>query len=191
MGTLVSMPKLRQPALDLYSSFSQAMSEFQAEGRGAPDDDSMIGREIRDGGWHSIEGFADFLARLRADADPATPRPDSWVPCTTWWWCEGSTYLGRSAVRHQLTERLLRIGGHIGYDVRPTARRQGHATAMLAALLPYARDLGIGLALLTCDVDNLASRRVIEANGGVLEAEDQGTLRYSISTMNDSRGPKR
>lgn len=193
MGTLVSVPKLRPPALDVYSSFLQAMSEFQTEGRGAPDDDSMIGREIRDGGWHSVEGFADFLARLRADADadPATPRLDGRVPCTTWWWCEGSTYLGRIAVRHRLTERLLRIGGHVGYDVRPTARRQGHATAMLGAVLPYARDLGIDRALLTCDVDNLASRRVIEANGGVLEVDDQGTLRYWISTMNDSRRPKR
>ena len=33
---------------------------------------------------------------------------------------------------------LLRRGGHIGYDVRPSARRRGHATAMLAAALPLA-----------------------------------------------------
>jgi predicted acetyltransferase len=37
---------------------------------------------------------------------------------------------------------------------------------MLAAALPLARALGITEALLTCDVTNAASRRVIESNGG-------------------------
>lgn len=176
------MPELREPALDVHSSFVQAMAEFQAEGRGAPDDDSMIGGEIRAGGWDTVEGFAAFVVRLRADADLARSRPEHRVPCTTWWWCHGSTYLGRIAVRHRLTERLLSVGGHIGYDVRPTARRHGHATAMLAAILPHAHGLGIDAALLTCDVDNLASRRVIEANGDILEDDRQGMLRYWIRT---------
>jgi len=167
------MATLREPALDVHSSFVQAMAEFQAEGRGAPYD-------VHGGGWDTVEGFAAFVATLRADADPARPRREGRVPCTTWWWCDGSTYLGRIAIRHWLTEYLLRVGGHIGYDVRPTARRQGHATAMLAAILPYARGLGIDAALVTCDVDNLASRRVIEANGGILENERQGKLRYWI-----------
>ena len=91
-----------------------------------------------------------------------------WVPCTTWWWLEDDRYLGRIALRHRLTERLLREGGHIGYDVRPTARGRGHATAMLHAVLPEAAALGISSALVTCDVDNVASA-VIQANGGVLE----------------------
>lgn len=174
------MPELREPALDVHSSFVQAMAEFQAEGRGSPDDDSMIGSELRGGGWDTVEGFAAFVATLRVDADPARPRPEGCrVPCTTWW-CDGSTYLGRIAIRRRLTERLLHVGGHIGYDVRPTARRQGHATEMLAAILPYARSLGIDAALSTCDVYNLAARRVIEANGGILENERQGTLRYWI-----------
>lgn len=59
----------------MHSSFVQVMAEFQAEGHGAPDDDSMIGSEIRAGGWDSIEGFAAFVARLRADADLARSRP--------------------------------------------------------------------------------------------------------------------
>ena len=43
---------------------------------------------------------------------------------------------------------------------------------MLAAVLVEARAKGIDQALLTCDVDNVASRKVIEANGGVLEDQD-------------------
>ncbi|MGD0065338.1 MAG: hypothetical protein ABSB76_18045 [Streptosporangiaceae bacterium] len=57
---------------------------------------------------------------------------------------------------------------------------RGHATAMLAAALPVARSLGITRALLTSDEDNLASRKVIEANGGVLEDKSSGKVRYWV-----------
>lgn len=178
-GALVHMPRLRLPAVDVHSSFVEAMAEFCAEGRGGADDNTMIGHEIRDASWRTAEGFAGFVAALRADS--VTPRRAGWVACTTWWWSEGSTYLGRIALRHELTKRLREVGGHIGYDVRPTARRQGHATAMLAAVLPHARRMDIDAVLLTCDVDNVASRRVIEVNGGVLEDEFEGKLRYWIN----------
>lgn len=85
-------------------------------------------------------------------------------------------------IRHRLTASLREIGGHIGYDIRPSARRHGHATAMLAAALPVARSLGIDRALLTCDADNLGSRKVIEANGGVLEDKSGDTVRYWVPT---------
>jgi predicted acetyltransferase len=74
------------------------------------------------------------------------------------------------------------MGGHIGYDVRPSARRRGHATAMLRAALPVARGLGIESALVTCDEDNVASRKVIEANGGVFEDQRGDKLRFWIPT---------
>jgi predicted acetyltransferase len=144
----------------------------------------MIGAEIREWQrrWDTLEGFADYVAALRAQSERETPRPAGWVPCTTWWWVDGPRYLGRIALRHQLTERLREAGGHIGYDVRPTARRQGHATAMLRAVLPRAHDMGIDPVLVTCDVENLASRRVIQANRGVLGDERGGMLRFWIST---------
>ena len=104
------------------------------------------------------------------------------MPVTTLWWLADDEYLGRIAVRHRLTPHLRDTGGHIGYDVRPSARRRGHATAMLRAVLPVARDLGIGPALVTCDVDNVASRKVIEANGGVLEDQRGGKLRFWVDT---------
>jgi predicted acetyltransferase len=91
-------------------------------------------------------------------------------------------YIGRIALRHRLTEHLLREGGHIGYDVRPPARRRGHATAMLRAALPEAAARGIPSALITCEADNLASAKVILANGGVLENELDGKLRFWVPT---------
>jgi predicted acetyltransferase len=74
------------------------------------------------------------------------------------------------------------MGGHIGYDVRPSARRRGHATEMLRQALRVANELGIDPALITCDVDNVGSRTVIERNGGVLEDERNGKLRFWAPT---------
>jgi predicted acetyltransferase len=104
------------------------------------------------------------------------------VPCTHLWFVDGEEYIGRLAIRHSLTDWLRRIGGHIGYEVRPTARRQGHATRMLGLALPVAASLGIDPALVTCDVANTASRRVIEANGGRLEEVGEGKLRFWVPT---------
>ena len=162
------------------------MAEFRAEGRGTRDDHSMIGRELRvfSSTWHTPDGFAAYVASLRADADPDQPRPQGWVACTSWWWVNGTEYLGRIAVRHELTDRLREIGGHIGYDVRPTARCQGHATTMLRGVLPHARSLGITpSALITCDATNVASRKVIETNGGVLQDQHGGTCRFWVPTV--------
>lgn len=178
------MPELVEPDVRVRRSFVTAMAEFRAEGRGSAADDTMVGREIRESSatWDTDAGFAEFTAALRAAAREDAPRPAGWVPCTTWWWVEGSEYLGRIALRHRLTEHLREVGGHIGYDVRASARRRGHATAMLQAVKPHAAALGIDPALVTCDVDNVGSRRVIEAAGGVLEDERSGKLRYWVPT---------
>ncbi|MCM0674374.1 GNAT family N-acetyltransferase [Micromonospora phytophila] len=178
------MPALIAPAERVHASFLAAMAEFRAEGRGDRQDHTMVGAEIRRyaDSWHRPEAFAGFVADLRAQALPETPRPDGWVPDTTLWWVAGEEYLGRISIRHRLTPHLREVGGHIGYDVRPTARRRGHATDMLRAALPVAHRHGIESALLTCDVHNVASRRVIERNGGVLADERAGKLRFWVPT---------
>jgi predicted acetyltransferase len=79
---------------------------------------------------------------------------------------DGDTYLGRIQLRHRLTDHLRDFGGHIGYGIRPTARRRGHATAMLREVL----------------TTNTASRKVIEAGGGEFEDERGGKSRYWIRT---------
>lgn len=159
------------------------MAEFRAEGRGSTQDASTVGNELR---WFGStpaapgDEFSRFLHWLIGQSLEDSPRPPGDVPSTTLWWVEGQEYLGRIAIRHRLTESLLEVGGHIGYDVRPSARRRGHATAMLRAALPAAHDLGIDPALLTCDVDNAASRAVIERNGGVLVDQRGDKLREKV-----------
>jgi predicted acetyltransferase len=169
------------PTVDLQPSFLAAMAEYVAEGRGTPDDQSNVGRDIRLHGdkWASPAAFADFVASVRAQELTETPRPGTFVPTTTLWWVAGDEYVGRLAIRHRLAPgRLGQRNGHIGYDVRPSARRQGHATAMLAAARPWAAGLGLTRALITCDTGNVASRRVIETNGGVFIGQMDEKLRF-------------
>jgi predicted acetyltransferase len=77
--------------------------------------------------------------------------------------------VGRTSIRWDLNEFLSALGGHIGYAVRPAHRRQGHATEILRQSVDVLRERGVHRILVTCDDDNLASARVIEACGGVLE----------------------
>ena len=78
--------------------------------------------------------------------------------------------VGRVAIRHSLNAFLERAGGHIGYVVVPEFRRRGYATTILRLALQIARDdIGLKKVLITCDVDNIASMRTIERNGGVYE----------------------
>ncbi len=176
------MAELRVPDVRLRRSYLAAVAELAAEGCGAPGDRSGTARQIRtwSGIWESEEGFTTFVEELRAESDSRRARAHGLVTSTTWWWVEGEEYLGRIALRHYLNDELLEVAGHIGYEVRPSARRRGNATAMLAALLPLARLVGIDAVLITCDVTNVGSRKVIEANGGMLEDERHEKLRFWI-----------
>jgi predicted acetyltransferase len=99
------------------------------------------------------------------------------------WWTRGGEYLGRVRLNLRLNDELREFGGHIGYDVRPSARARGHASAMLAAALTRAAAHGLEDVLLTCAPDNVPSRRVIERNGGeLLGLSTAGRLLFRCAT---------
>ena len=84
--------------------------------------------------------------------------------------------------------------GHIGYSVVPWKRQRGYATRALQLLLPAAQSEGLSYVEITTDADNIASRRVVESNGGQLieqfrkPAEHGGsqTLRFRIFLGNNA-----
>ena len=180
---------LEPPDVRFRESVLTALSEYHAEGRHVDLDATP---------FEDPEEFARYCAALnRAVARPGephlylarlhgTPVPGEWVdgyvPQTVLWWVAGDVFLGRLSIRHRLTPHLLFHGGNIGFEVRPSARRRGHATAMLAAALPLAAALGIDPARVDCEADNVASRRVIERNGGVFDEERDGSLFYWLPT---------
>lgn len=164
------------------ASFLDAMTEFQAvdDSRKA---DGFTVEQLREPG--RLDRYIDDLLAGRYP-NPADA-PDEPVPFTLLWAIDRNgggepVYLGSVCVNHRLTRALERWGGHIAYNVRPSRRRRGHATAMLAAALPVAHAAGVERALLTLNINNAGSRRVIEANGGILEKTDGNACHYWITT---------
>lgn len=80
--------------------------------------------------------------------------------------------LGATNIRHELNEQLLKMGGHIGYGIRPSERKKGYASQLLSLALEKARSLEIRRVLVTCDKDNFGSARTILRNNGRLDSED-------------------
>ena len=92
------------------------------------------------------------------------------VPQTLYLLKDGSgTILGAASLRHYLNHTHIVDGGHVGYGICPEYRGRGHGTLLLRLSLRRLSAMGVERVLVTCDSDNEASRRVILANGGVLE----------------------
>jgi predicted acetyltransferase len=113
--------------------------------------------------------FEEWIARL--DAHRCGRDLGDWVPGTFLMAEAGGAVVGRVSVRHELNEWLANEGGHIGYGVLRQHRRRGYATEILQQALVVARAVGVDRVLGTCDDHNLGSAAVIEANGGVRDAE--------------------
>ncbi|MBB5778283.1 GNAT family N-acetyltransferase [Nonomuraea jabiensis] len=159
------MIELIAPTGRLHSSWLAARDEWPP---GAHQDGAGL-RLVADVDLDSSEGFASWVERLRRQSDRSLPVGEGRVHATHWWIADGETYLGAIDLRHYLNAFLLEGGGHIGYSIRPSARRRGLATWALGAVLLKAPALGLDRVLLTCDDGNVASARTIESNGGVLE----------------------
>jgi hypothetical protein len=137
---------------------------------------------------HGVEPTGPGCALfVRAVLAYERPSPGGWMVANTAYWIadgddeEPGEIIGFLHLRHELDDDLLEVGGHIGYSVRPARRREGHAGRALALGVRRAADLGIGAVLVTCDVDNDASRRTIERNGGALEDIRGNKRRYWIT----------
>jgi predicted acetyltransferase len=118
---------------------------------------------------------ADFAAYIEAVTDQTgsvrlpTGAIVSKVPFSVFWLVEGAEFIGETQIRHQLNDYLIMEGGHVGYGIRPGRQDQGYGKLILALALEECRRLGLRRVLVTCLQDNVASARIIEANGGTLE----------------------
>lgn len=133
--------------------------------------------------------FEGFLQRL-SDMERGINIPLYLVPASSFWLIDNSEYIGSLNLRHELDYHLLYIGGHIGYDIRPSKRRKGYGKEILRLGLEKARERGLCRVLITCDETNIGSKKIIEANGGVFEnaVTQEGSpvkkLRYWIDISN-------
>lgn len=182
------MPELIAPTTRVRPSFLAAIEEFRADTTYKPSWFVLnVEEEARTG---DEAAFERYVERVLSETQEEVAKANAFVPMTTLWWVSGDEFVGRLAIRHRLSASLLVEGGHIGYDVRPAARRRGHATAMLGAALPVAASMGIDEVLLTCDETNIGSRRVIEANGGRYQDSVGIKRRYWVPTTPTSVEPR-
>jgi predicted acetyltransferase len=158
------MAELVLPTVELRAAWLRARDEW---GHGVHQDGSGLRPEEDD--VDSAAGFAAWVGRLHGEGDLSVPPTDGRVHASYWWILEEGEVLGAISLRHELNDFLLQAGGHIGYGVRPSARRRGLATWALGLVLDRARTLGITRVLITCDDTNEASARTIERLGGELE----------------------
>jgi predicted acetyltransferase len=150
---------LIEPTTGLAAEFQDMVEEFRLAGETSY-------QHYRDQIRADFPAYVGWIESLRT-ANPA--RPDLAPESMFWLVRDGHMVLGGSRLRYGLTARTAQIGGHIGYDIRPGARGQGYGTHLLALTLDRARAAGLGHVLLTCDSANIASARIIEKNGGLLE----------------------
>ena len=126
------------------------------------------GTPVGDGSM-TLDEYLDQHAQRDLIARPG------WVPQTIWWMAASDEaaerVVGMVRMRHDLNDTLSVRGGHIGYYVDPAERRKGFASRALALVLTEIRKVGVHRAMLTTNPWNHGSIRVIEANGGVLDAQ--------------------
>jgi predicted acetyltransferase len=165
---------LVEPALEHKDALLDAVREFHAAGEYDVTAEQLGAR------------FEDLIHKLAADRDPANAPPGE-VAYEDFFLMEGDVWIGKLTFRPTINAKYLHAGGHIGYEIRPSKRRQGYGTALLRLGLDKARERGLDRALLTCNEDNIGSRKVIEANGGqfenavVVEGQTAKKLRYWIT----------
>lgn len=112
--------------------------------------------------------FEYYCANLEVKDDSQGLVPDSTYFCLD---VERDIIVGAVNIRHYLNEGLMQYGGHIGDGVRPSERRKGIATKMIALALAECKKLGIKKVLMVCNKDNIGSAKSIMNNGGILENE--------------------
>jgi len=147
---------LARPSAALASSYLDFIAEMRAAGETIYPSRIPVADESRD----------SFVSRLLSLENVAEL---PMVPQTIYWSHIDERVVGLIVLRHELSEKLAHFGGHISYEVRPSCRRRGIATSMLRRLLSTQRARTMRRFLVTCDPNNAASRKTIEANGGVLE----------------------
>lgn len=162
LKTALGLPgglKLVKASSAYQTQITDMLDEWKASG------EKIVPYAVRARDW---QDFNAWLSSLDSGERGPMGIPDSTFFCLDE--AQG-IMVGAVNIRHRLNEQLLLNGGHIGDGIRPSRRREGFGTQMIALALMECRKIGLSKVLMVCDKENIASARTILKNGGVLENE--------------------
>lgn len=167
--------ELRRPILADKETVLEMMAEFEKS------------QSAHDGGFWDTENFVyEEWLETNMQKEMGINLPENHVPSIQFVsFDDVGRALGFLNLRLRLNEGLLNCAGHIGYSIRPSERGKGYAKETLRQGLQAAKEKNIKKALVTCSVNNSASRAVILANGGIFEDARNGVERYWIEVANE------
>lgn len=146
----------KEEALEYINEFVEYKSEIN--GTGGLDD--------------TLEGmsYEEWLENSTKMQEKEYAKSKNLVPGTTYFMIRESDnkIIGMINIRHYLNDFLRKVGGNIGYSIRPTERRKGYAKIQLYLGLIKALELGIDKAMVDCVNTNIGSDKTIQALGGEL-----------------------
>lgn len=131
----------------------------------------------------AVENFENYLNDL-CNYSKGKGLQHGKVITSTFWLIDKKEVVGVVRVRHEEVE----CAGHIGYDISPDFRKKGYGSQILKLALGKAVEIGIEEVIVTCNIDNIASKKIIEKNKGKLlgtifdEEEDEYLYKYSITS---------
>lgn len=129
--------------------------------------------------------FEEWLDELEYNKNQKN-LPKDFSPQTTYLAIENNKIVGFINIRWKAVPKLLGMGGFIGYSIVPRERGKGYASEMLRFALKEIPKTIYEKVLVTCKECNIASKKVIEKNGGIFEntyyneENKQNYLRYWI-----------
>lgn len=130
----------------------------------------------------ALEDFEGYLKVLKNYSKGINLKDDD-VNTSTFWLINRDEVVGVTRLRHEEVE----FAGHIGYDISPKYRNKGFGTLILKLVLEKCNEFNIEEAIVICNINNGASRNIIEKNRGILldtifdKEENEWLYKYKIS----------
>lgn len=150
--------------------------------------------DVKNTGYESYEhytkaetDFEEFIEDEK-NASKGINVPEGWVPCSSYWLVDASDeVIGVIRIRHRVDNEFLQIIGHVGYEIKSTCRKQGYGSKLLKLGLVEAKKIGLQKVLITCEEDNIGSKRIIEKFNGMykkrlVDEDGNNILQYEVCT---------